>query len=306
MSKQKSWLQWRNAWYGFEDIIVDSINDYKNNINWMRIVDFIANDLKIKNLNEYYIYAIKSPHKVKSRFWWAMVSPKSDIHIIFEKDWEKIKKWISIKSSNWSIQIQITNVENFRNIVEKNWINFSDELYIWLSKFCWFGEYKPSKILTKWKILNNFEKECIKFLEENTKIPENEIEKINCVTKLFSWLKQSRRNRWLINELTNEERFLIKKFFNQNQRKITSIVLKEWSSKEEYFADYYLINNNEYSKTGKIDLSIENMEKVIDNCIKTWYTETEEWSFHIWKLTVQMKWSWKWEAFHGLQFNKRW
>ena len=110
----------------------------------------------------------------------------------------------------------------------------------------------------------------------------------------------------MIQELTDNERNLINRFFTTNQRKITEIVLKEWFSEEYYFADYYLVNKNEYSSTKNVDIYIENMNIVIDKSLETWYSETIQWSFHIWNITVQMKWSWKKEAFHWLQFNKRW
>lgn len=301
-----SWENWRFHWYWYEDIIVELINNYKTEKEWYKVVEYIAKDLWINDFEDYNIYSEKAPKNVKNRFWWQKKPPKADIHIIFEKDNLIIKKWISIKSSSWSIQVQITNVKNFREIIENNWIDFSDELYIWLSKFCWFWNYKPSKLLIEDKNnLNELQKWCLNKLEEKTKISKTDTECINCLNNLF-WLEQWRRNRWLINELTDNERNIIKNFFNSNQKKITEIVLKEWFSEEEYFADYYLVNKNEYSSTQIVDIYIKNMCEVISESCLSWYKETENWSFHIWNITVQMKWSWKNEAFHWLQFNKRW
>lgn len=301
-----SWENWRFHWYWYEDIIVELINNYKTEREWYKVVEYIANDLWIDNFEDYKIYSKKAPKNVKNRFGWQKKPPKTDIHIIFEKDDLIIRKWISIKSSSWSIQVQITNVKNFREIIENNWIEFTDELYIWLSKFCWFWDYKPSKLLIENKNnLSELQKLCLNKLEEKTKISKTDIECINCLNNLF-WLEQWRRNRWLINELTDNERNIIKNFFNYNQKKITEIVLKEWFSEEEYFADYYLVNKNEYSSTQVVDIYIKNMDEVISESCLNWYKETENWSFHIWNITVQMKWSWKNEAFHWLQFNKRW
>lgn len=301
-----SWENWRSNWYWYEDIIVELINNYKTERKWYKIVEYIANDLWINNFESYKIYSIKAPKNVKNRFGWQKKPPKADAHIIFEKDNLIIKKWISIKSSSWSIQVQITNVKNFREIIENNWIEFSDELYVWLSKFCWFWDYKPSKLLIEDRNnLSEWQRLCLDKLDEKTKISKTDIECINCLNNLF-WLEQWRRNRWLINELTDNERNIIKNFFNNNQKKITEIVLKEWFSEEEYFADYYLVNKNEYSSTQIVDIYIKNMDEVISESCLNWYKETENWSFHIWNITVQMKWSWKNEAFHWLQFNKRW
>lgn len=300
-----AWENGRYYWYDFEDVILELINNYNTNEQWFKIVSFIANDLWILDFATYEIYWEKAPKNVKNRFWWQKKPPKSDIHIVFKKGDELIKKWISIKSSNWSIQVQITNVKNFKEILIKNWIVFSSSLEVWLSKFCWFWDYKPSKLLI-WDFskLSTKELNCLINLELNTKISEKDTESIDCINNLFN-LEQWRRNRWLINELTNDERLEIKNFFTINQKKITEIVLKEWYSEEFYFADYYLYNNNEYSNTKLVDISIQNMDKVIEkSCIKP-YKETSQWSFHIWDITVQMKWSWKWEAFHWLQFNKR-
>ena len=301
-----SWENWRFYWYWYEDVIVELINNYKTEKEWYKIVSFIANDLWIYNFENYDIYAEKAPKNVPNRFWWQAKPPKADVHIVFKK-WDIIiKKWISIKSSNWSIQVQITNVKNFKEIMKKNWIYFSNELYIGLSKFCWFREYKPSRQLIKnTDILTTDQKRCLYKMEKNTKISKNDNFCIECLNKLFN-LKQWRRNRWLIQELTDNERILIKSFFTENQKKITEIVLKEGFSEKYYFADYYLVNKNEYSRTKNVDIYIENMDKVINNSLKTWYLETTQWSFHIWNITVQMKWSWKNEAFHWLQFNKRW
>ena len=301
-----SWENGRFHWYWYEDVIVELINNYKKEKEWYKVVSFIANDLWINDFESYDIFAEKAPRNVINRFWWQAKPPKSDLHIVFKKWNIVIKKWISIKSSNWSIQVQITNVKNFKEIMENNWISFSNELYIWLSKFCWFWEYKPSKqLISNDSSLSEQEMECLNILNTKTKISKSDKCCIDCLTKLFN-LKQWRRNRWLIQELTDNERNLIKIFFTDNQKKIAEIVLKEWFSEEFYFADYYLVNNNEYSNSQIVDIYIENMDKVIVKSLETWYSETPQWSFHIWNITVQMKWSWKNEAFHWLQFNKRW
>ena len=100
---------------------------------------------------------------------------------------------------------------------------------------------------------------------------------------------------------------MIEEFFSKNQKQITEIVLQKWSSDENYWADYYLVNKSEYSKTGIIDLDLDNIDNVIDRCINKWsYVVTKNGSFHLWWLTIQMKWSWKGESYHWLQFNKKW
>ncbi|EJF06143.1 Restriction endonuclease, type II, HinP1I [Thiovulum sp. ES] len=196
-------------------------------------------------------------------------SPKADIRVNFKNDSTHYRFGISIKSSSANIQVQITNVDNFRIACEFKGLDFSDLLYIGLSKFCGFGEYKPT---------------------------EEQKEK----------LLQGNRDRWLINELEEIEQREIEKFFNKNQKSISELVLKEGTALEEFFADYYLVNRNEYSKTGDVDFCIEPISEVIDNSIaKNGYKTTPKGSFHIGSITVQMKGSGKGEAYHGLQFNKK-
>ncbi len=84
------------------------------------------------------------------------------------------------------------------------------------------------------------------------------------------------------------------------------MVLKEGTAKEEFFADYYLVNSSEYSKTNIVNFCIKPMSKVIEVSItKGGYKITQKGSFHIGSITVQMKGSGKGEAYHGLQFNKK-
>lgn len=174
---------------------------------------------------------------------------------------------ISIKSSPANIQVQITNVDRFRKICKFNGLIFSDELYIALCKFCGWETYKPSPI---------------EALE----------------------LEQGRRERWLYHELTNNEQLEIKKFFTINEKKVISIVLKEGSSDPMYFADYYIVNKVAYSQSPIIDICIKSMEDVI-NQSATGFIPTKNGSFHVGRITVQMKGSGKGKAYHGLQFNKR-
>jgi len=270
-----SWENWRRSWYKYEDIIVDLINNYQTEESWLGIIKFIARDLNI-DYTEYKIKAEKSPKSVENAFWWAKKPPKADIIIFFEDKitWERFFKWISAKSSNINIQVLITNVSAFLEVCENYWIDIPNWLDVALSKFCWFWEYKPSLMLSK-----------------------NEID------RLIQW----DRDRWLIYELDKDEQNIIKDFFNENQEEITEIVLKKWSSFPEYRADYYLVNKTKFSDTREVDFWIDNIRNVIDRCIEHWwYIVTEKWSFHIWSITVQMKWSWQWEAYHGLQFNKAW
>jgi len=271
-----AWENWRKKWYDFEDLIVELINDYHNNKNWKKIVYFIANDLWIENVEDYNVFAEKCPKSVKDAFSDSKKPPKADAHIYYEnkKTWEKIKKWISIKSSNISIQVLITNVNAFLNVCRSYEIQIPELLDIALSKFCGFGNYKPSLMLPREKITN-----------------------------LVQW----DRDRWLVYELEKKEQDVMENFFNENQKKISEIVLKKWSWEEEYWVDYYVANKNKYSDTWIVDVELDNITNIIDRSIKLWwYITTIKWSFHLWSLTVQMKWSWKWESYHWLQFNKSW
>jgi hypothetical protein len=258
----------RSAGYGFEDLILNEINCNLNGKIAQQIVTTIAKDKKI-NLNNFNICAEKMPSKVIDRFDNSKkTSPKADIRINFKNQNEHFRFGISIKSSNISIQVQITNIDNFKIACENKNLEFSDLLYISLSKFCGFGEYKPTKE------------------EQKT-------------------LKQGDRNRWLIQELEENEQKEIELFFNQNQEEITKLVLKEGTALEEFFADYYLVNNSKFSATGKVDFCIKNIDEVIQNSIqKSCYKVTDKGSFHIGSVTVQMKGSGKGEAYHGFQFNK--
>ena len=96
-----SWENGRLHWYWYEDVIVELINNYKKEKEWYKVVSFIANDLWINDFESYDIFAEKAPRNVINRFWWQAKPPKSDLHIVFKKWNIVIKKWISIKSSNW-------------------------------------------------------------------------------------------------------------------------------------------------------------------------------------------------------------
>lgn len=266
-----AWENWRFSWYKYEDVIVKLINDHCN--KWLMIVSFIANDIWI-DINEYFFIAETCPKTVEDVIMWGRKPPKADMILYFtnKTTWKIIERWVSIKSSNISIQVLITNVTAFLAVCEWYWIDVSDtKLRVWLSKFCGFWQYKPSLILQPYEI---------------------------------ELLEQWHRDRWLIHELEADERASIHYFFEKNQKIITEIVLMKWSWREKYWADYYLVNNNKFSDTWIVDFKIDNMENVINRTISKWYTETSQWSFHIGYITVQMKWSWKWEAYHWLQFNK--
>jgi len=174
---------------------------------------------------------------------------------------------ISIKSSPASIQVQITNVDRFKKVCEFNGLIFPDELYIALCKFCGWETYKPT--------------------------PTEALE-----------LEQGRRERWLYYELTNNEQLSIKNFFTINEKKVISIVLKEGSSDPMYFADYYIVNKVAYSQSPTIDICIKSMKDVINEST-TGFSPTKNGSFHVGKITVQMKGSGKGKAYHGFQFNKK-
>lgn len=275
----RAWENWRSSGYSYEDIIVTLINDYLINSKWMQIILFITQDLCL-SYNDYEIWAEKCPKTVEDVFYhWTWASkkpPKADIHIYFKNKitGSSFFKWISIKSSNISIQVLITNVDSFLLVCKWYGItNISDIVKQWLYKFCGYGKFKPSLMLSK---------------QEKEK------------------LQQWDRERWLIQELTDEERVAIKNFFTEHQLLITEIVLQKGSSSQAYWADYYLVNKVKYSLAGEIDFDIDTMQNVIKRCTESSYIETEKWSFHIWKITVQMKWSGKWEAYHWLQFNKSW
>jgi hypothetical protein len=257
----------RSAGYSYEDLILNEINCNQNGDIAQNIIQEIIENEKLDN--SFKVCAEKMPSRVVDRFnFEKKTSPKADIRINFKNQTVHYRFGISIKSSNANIQVQITNVDNFKRACEFKKLTFSENSYIALSKFCGFGKYKP----------NEEEKEI---------------------------LKQGKRNRWLIPELTEIEQLEIKNFFNSNQKEITEIVLKEGTALEEYFADYYLVNNSEYSKTGKVDFCIKPMSEVIENSLaKGKYKVTEKGSFHVGSITVQMKGSGKGEAYHGLQFNK--
>ncbi len=260
----------RSAGYRYEDIIVNEINNNPYGIIAHNIIHTILNnELYLYLQGNFNVYAEKVPSRVVDRFdFEKKTSPKADIRINFKNQTAHYRFGISIKSSSANIQVQITNVDNFKRACELKGLNLSENIYIGLSKFCGFGQYKL-----------------------------NEEEQENLI--------QGDRNRWLISELSKNEQMEIEEFFNTNQKEITEIVLKEGTALEEYFADYYLVNNSEYSKTGQIDFCIKPMSEVIDKSIeKGGYKTTPKGSFHIGSITVQMKGSGKGEAYHGLQFNK--
>lgn len=269
-----AWENWRSSWYNYEDVIIDLINNKDE--RWLKIVEFISNDTCI-SLDEYIFRAIKSPKTVEDAVLnWRKKPPKADAILYFEniKTGNIIIRGISIKSSNINIQVLITNVKMFLDVCKWYWLDISNEyLEMGLSKFCWYWKYKPSLVLKN-----------------------EDIKK----------LKQWNRDRRLIQELSENERLTIKNFFNLNQRPITEIILKKGSWPKEYRADYYLVNKTKYSATQIVDFKIDNIENIINRSMDICYNETKQWSFHIWHLTVQMKGSWKWEAYHWLQFNKAW
>lgn len=269
-----AWENWRSSWYNYEDVIIGLINNKDK--RWLEIVEFISTDSGI-NLVEYKFRAKKTPKTVEDAvLYWRKKPPKADAILYFEniKTGSIIMKGISIKSSNISIQVLISNVKMFLDVCEWYWLDISNEyLEKGLSKFCWYWKYKPSLVL------NN-----------------EDLQK----------LKQWHRERRLIQELSENERLAIKNFFNENQKPITEIILKKWSWSKEYRADYYLVNKTKYSATQVVDFKIDNIENIINRSMNIWYNETKQWSFHIGHITVQMKWSWDWEAYHWLQFNKAW
>lgn len=117
-------------------------------------------------------------------------------------------------------------------------------------------------------------------------------------------LAQGHRERWLYHELTEDEQYAINEFFTLNQKKVISIVLREGSSYPMYFADYYIVNKVSYSETPLVDICIQDMQTVIDNSC-TGFHPTEAGSFHIGKVTAQMKGSGSGKAYHGFQLNKK-
>lgn len=259
----------RSAGYGYEDIILNAINCNINGEIAQEIISVIAENENL-DLSLFDICAEKMPSKVLDRFDEnKKTSPKADIRINFRNNDNSYSFGISIKSSNSNIQVQITNVNNFERACVNEDIEFSETLYIALSKFCGFGDYKPTGLQSL-------------------------------------SLMQGNRDRWLIPELEEDEQSAIKDFFTDNQEFVTRLVLEEGTALEEYFADYYLVNNNEFSKTGEVDFCIKHISEVIeDSKDKGSYKVTKSGSFHIGSVTVQMKGSGKGEAYHGLQFNKR-
>jgi hypothetical protein len=258
----------RSAGYRYEDVILNAINCNQSEDIAQKVIKTIAEKEEL-DISKFNICAEKMPSRVVDRFDNSKkTSPKADIRVNFKNSSHHYYFGISIKSSSANIQVQITNVDNFRRACEFKGLNFSENLYIGLSKFCGFGEYKPTD-------------------------------------KQKSSLIQGRRDRWLINELEESEQKEIEEFFNKNQKAISELVLKEGTALEEFFADYYLVNNNEFSRTGIIDFCIKPMSEVIDKSIsKGGYKTTPKGSFHIGSITAQMKGSGKGEAKHGLQFNK--
>lgn len=260
----------RSAGYGYEDIILNAINCNLNGEIAQKVINTISQNENL-DISTFHICAEKMPSKVIDRFQnTKKTSPKADIRINFRNNEENYSFGISIKSSNISIQVQITNIDNFKRACISQSLDFSEDLYVGLSKFCGFGQYKPT-----------------------------DEEKINLI--------QGERDRWLIPELNQNEQIAIQNFFTENQEFVTKLVLKEGTALEEFFADYYLVNNTKYSQTQEVNFCIKPMSEVIQKSLnKGGYTVTEKGSFHIGSVTVQMKGSGgrSTEAYHGFQFNK--
>lgn len=257
----------RHSGYKFEDVIRDEIN--RKTENGEKIIKYILMSENIFPCKEFSYKAEKSPSKVKNVITGERnASPKADIIVEIEVDGSYcIRRGISLKSSHNSVQVQITNVDSFKITCEYYGINMDKNTYIGLCKFCGWGKYKPSN-------------------EEKKK------------------LKQGHRDRWLFYELDEEEQKAIEKFFTTNAKEIIEIILKKGNTSTEYYADYYLVNLEEYSSTGKIDFCIKNIEEVIKGSIGP-FKITKEGSFHLGKITIQMKGSGEGESKHNLQFNKK-
>jgi len=267
-SIQKAGEIGRSAGYSYEDIILNKIQNNVNGQIAQKIIKTIVEKESL-NLYNYKIFVEKMPKSVQDRFEDRKTSPKADIKIIFHNSQNIYVFGISLKSSSANIQVQITNVKNFKQICINKGLFFSDKLEIALSKFSGFGEHKPQE-------------------------------------EIKDKLKQGQRDRLLITELNDNEQKEIEEFFNINQKVITEIVLKEGSALKEYFADYYLVNNSEFSKTNTVDFCIKHIDEVIQDSIqKSNYQVTKNGSFHIGSITVQMKGSGEGEAYHGLQFKKK-
>lgn len=257
----------RSAGYAFEDIILDEINNHTNIGNL--IIDYVLQKENIINTQHLIIEAVKTPKLVDDALGRRKVPPKADILLIIRAFNKNILKEIgvSIKSSPANIQVQITNIDSFKNVVEYYGLEFSNQLYRSLCKFCGWGEYKP-----------------------------NEKEKKN--------LKQGHRDRWLYDELLPDEQKSIKDFFTLYEIDIIDIVLRKGSSQPKYFADYYIVNKVAYSSTQIVDICIKDMSTVIKDAA-IGFAATPQGSFHIGKITAQMKGSGKGKAYHGFQLNKK-
>ena len=257
----------RYSGYKFEDIIRDEMNR-KTKIG-EKIIKYILMSENIFPCKEFSYKAYKTPSKVKNVITGNNdASPKADVILEIEVDGSYcIRKGISIKSSPNSVQVQITNVDSFKRTCEYYGIKMDEKTYVGLCKFCGWGEYKPSE-------------------EEKKK------------------LKQGRRDRWLFNELEEEEQKAIKDFFTTNAKEIVEIILKKGNASVTYYADYYLVNLEEYSSTRKIDICMKSIEEIIESSIGA-FKPTKRGSFHLGKITIQMKGSGKGKRYHDLQFNKK-
>lgn len=256
--------QGRSSGYEFEYKIIEEINN--NSEIGKYLINFVLLKERIDE-TKVKVVASKVPKTVKDVLGGRNKPPKSDIFIeIYNQNKILLNQiGISIKSSPGSVQVHITNVDMFKEICEFYGLAFSHKLYSSLCKFCGWEKYKPNEIQKK-------------------------------------FLVQGKRERWLFNELDEDEKKEIQDFFSCYEKEIIEIVLMKGSASHKYFAKYYIANRVPYSKNKIIDVDILDMSTLIDICA-CGFSATEKGSFHVGKITVQMKGSGKGKSYHGLQYN---
>lgn len=261
----------------FEDILVEHFSLLENK---RILVRKIKENKKLVGISEEQLLEngrmLKLPQKKVASILNKKTTPKSDIWFIYGDglvDFQ-IRIPFSIKMTNSGTQLQVIPINNLIGFLNKNNIEVSYIVRCSLEKFC--GVIKPS-------------------LEEINIFNKNRKQKL--INKPRYWM----------NELSDLEQNSLINFIKLNKSILIDLCLRSGMClNEEHKAEYFILNNSDFTKTGEIDPIILNYDEIVEKMSEGDPKITENNSIELSRfIGIQRKGSGRGASANSLQFKDR-
>lgn len=205
------------------------------------------------------------------------ILPKADIlvHIKNIKQQKDYVRGISVKKTNLSTQIHICSVEGFKKVLQQNYqVTMPLHVESGLKKFVGADGFSPRETLSPLQVKK---------------------------------LGQGERNRFLLQELNEEEQSAMLEWFNLNLASILKLILGEGSVEDsKYHAHYLICNKTSYTQAQDWSPVFMSIEEIISKVSEEKVTFSQSGGAIKFgdKITLQMKGSGGPKQRTSLQFKK--